>query len=321
MSKSVKDTGFLCITVALFVIALISYQKLYKEYSLYNDLTYLSTEKYGVLINYIHSNSYATRDTNRPLKVYVDEAVSSDDYRTLTDIYSLYADLSGQEIEVSRFDIGHTEGYSTYIIVNKNISDPDISHQFARRAVEKVRSYLESVYSENPTGHLFFSNLFNVLLTRYGAPFFFNDEFPKIDYAAAIAGAMIPINNSTIQSSVIYINIPHIFNIDSKTLQDFRNYVLLQETFQEFVVASDVELDSYLGITILNDRDYLLGSLKGKERIENIMKFASPKLCFLDVLMAMTMANKLSYAEFLYYYIKAEIFCLTTTSPFISEEC
>ncbi|SHJ12544.1 hypothetical protein SAMN02745911_1747 [Aureimonas altamirensis DSM 21988] len=87
------------------------------------------------------------------------------------------------------------------------------------------------------------------------------------------------------------------------------------------MVASDVELDSYLGITILNDRDYLLGSLKGKERIENIMKFASPKLCFLDVLMAMTMANKLSYAEFLYYYIKAEIFYLTTTSPFISEEC
>ena len=124
-----------------------------------------------------------------------------------------------------------------------------------------------------------------------------------------------------IQSSVIYINIPHIFNLDSATLQDFRNYVLLQETFQEFVVASDVELDSYLGITILNDRDYLLGNLKGKERIENIMKLASPKLCFLDVLMAMTMANKLSYAEFLYYYIKAEIFCLTTTSPFISEEC
>ena len=198
MSKSAKDIMFLCITFALFVIALISFHKIYKEYSIYNDLLYLSTEKYGVLINYIHSNSYATRDPNRPLKVYVDEAVSADDYRTLTDIYSLYADLSGQEIEVSRFDIEHTEGYSTYIIVNKNIPDPDIGHQFAKLAVEKFRSYVESVYSENPTGNLFFSDLFKVLLTRYGAPFFFNDEFPKIDYTAAIAGAMIPINLSLI---------------------------------------------------------------------------------------------------------------------------
>ena len=177
---------FLCITFALFVIALISFHKIYKEYSIYNDLLYLSTEKYGVLINYIHSNSYATRDPNRPLKVYVDEAVSADDYRTLTDIYSLYADLSGQEIEVSRFDIEHTEGYSTYIIVNKNIPDPDIGHQFAKLAVEKFRSYVESVYSENPTGNLFFSDLFKVLLTRYGAPFFFNDEFPKIDYTCLL---------------------------------------------------------------------------------------------------------------------------------------
>lgn len=113
-----------------------------------------------------------------------------------------------------------------------------------------------------------------------GTSFFFNSEFSKIDFDKVIStGAPHRLENTQIEKSVVYVNAPQ--------SQSFSNYVALQEIFQEYNMAADVNDPEFRLKSILHDHDDQLGSLTGSQRMDELQKNAAMGLCPFDVMLTM----------------------------------
>lgn len=119
-----------------------------------------------------------------------------------------------------------------------------------------------------------------------GRPLFFNSEYKDINYNEIIStGEKRRLSNKKVEKGVVFVSVNLPDSLDAAELNKYNKYLITQEAFQEFNLASDVSDIRFKLRTILYDYDDELGSEVGKERIVTRTENAASGLCLYDVIM------------------------------------
>lgn len=230
--------------------------------------------EHGVKINLIGTSRFSRKKYGETIEVAInpDATLMSKNY--VYSAYSFLGTLSGRTIKLTE-QVGKFFESDIYVYITPlNVSPLKGSETFKENLVDSIRL----AYSKSPSDELL-SYINFILPIFYGTFFFFNSEFSDIDFDNVIKYRTAhKLANTQIDKSVVYINAPE--------SQSFSNYVAIQEIFQEYNMAADVNDPEFRLKSILYDHDEILGTLTGPERIVELQKNAAMGLCPFDVMLA-----------------------------------
>lgn len=283
----------------------------------------------GVLINYIYTSKFGrSADRASEFRVAIDDGVPESYARHIRLAYEFLAEVSGRSVT---FDVVSNDVFDRsdrYVYVGKVANDAD-PHAQSNPFVDRLSSSLEKLYP-NKSHDLFWDYQNASLGQFYGTPLFFNSEFGSIDYNAVINGReKHQLKNADIEKNAIYINVPTPEGFSDQDVNEYTNYVILQEIYQEYNLASDVSDGSYRLKSILYDHDDALDEITGSERIRIAKDNASRGLCPYDVILVSQLYHSedgnsprfLGVVGFSYMYMKAYWYRMTYPSVLFDSRC
>jgi len=249
--------------------------------SSYNRYVDLALFENGVKINLIGASSFSRNQEAGVIEVGIDADSSEESKSFVRSAYGFLASLSGRTLNVTDAT-ANLFGQSRSVYV----ASPSRSLQNGvDDFVQKLRNSAQQTFPNERAGE-FWAYLSSTVGKFNGAPFFFNSEFAGIDFDNVIKNAtQHRLANTKIEHSVVYVNTPFLEGRSASENQMFTNYVALQEIFQDYNLASDVNDPEFKLKTILYDHDEALGNLTGAQRRDELRKNAATGLCLFDVML------------------------------------
>ncbi|WHA43232.1 hypothetical protein [Agrobacterium larrymoorei] len=241
----------------------------------YNRFVDKALFEHGVKINLIGTSNFSRQEDGKTLEVGINPDATPASKNYVHAAYSFLGQFGGHTVELTQ-RIDNFFETSRYVYVSPQNMP---LQQSAELFLNHLRSSSQLAYVGNLSGE-FWSYLNATLPGFNGTSFYFNSEFSNIDFDRVIkTGAPHKLENTRIEKSVVYVNAPQ--------SQSFSNYVALQEIFQEYNMAADVNDPEFRLASILYDHDDQLGTLTGSQRLDELQKNAAMGLCPFDVMLTM----------------------------------
>jgi hypothetical protein len=249
--------------------------------SSYNRFVDRALFENGVQINMIASSAFSREEASQVIRVGINGDASAESKTLVRSAYGFLGNLSGRTVDLAE-DAGNMFGQDRFVYVASPSRTLDSG---VNDFVSKLQGTVSQVYP-NERAEAFWAYLSATLRNFNGTPFFFNSEFAKIDFDNVIRnGAAHRLADTKIERSVVYVNTPFLKGLSAPQNQRFTNSVTLQEIFQEYNLAADVNDPEFKLKTILYDHDEALGNLTGAARRNELQKNAASGLCPFDVML------------------------------------
>lgn len=249
--------------------------------SSYNRFVDRALFENGVQINMIASSVFSRDDAPHVVRVGINGDSSAQSKTFVRSAYGFLADLSGRTADLTE-DAGDLFGQDRFVYV---ASPSRPLESGVDDFVSNLQDTVRQAYP-NERAAAFWAYLSATLGNFNGTPFFFNSEFADIDFDDVIRnGAAHRLADTKIERSVVYVNTPFLEGLSAPQNQRFTNSVTLQEIFQEYNLAADVNDPEFKLKTILYDHDEALGDLTGAARRDELQKNAASGLCPFDVML------------------------------------
>ncbi|WP_157814291.1 hypothetical protein [Rhizobium sullae] len=294
----------------------------------YNAFLDKALYEYGVLINYIYTSKFSRDDRASEFRVAIDDAVPEAFARHIRVVYEFLAKVSGRSVGFDVVSDNVFDQSDHYVYVGREPVSAN-PHSQQNPFVEKLGPSLERLFPNK--SHDLFWKYQNASLGQFdGTPLFFNSEFASIDYDAVINGnRKYRPENTDIEKTAVYINIPQMEGASPAEMEKFIKYVTTQEIYQEYNLAADMFDHRFRLQTILYDYDDELGDLVGAERMRQRNKNVSLGLCPYDVMLTYHLyrgehgnsPEALDMVAFIDLYAKAYWYYLTYPSELFDSKC
>lgn len=269
-----KKTSLVCVVVIAVITAVALGLQFNSARESYNRFVDKALFENGVKINLIGTSKFSRDDSDKTIKFGINPSATSQSKDYVRDIYSFLGSIDGRSVSVTEQATDIFDG-TRYVYIGTTADAS--AHKNGAEFVGILKKSSGKVFP-NSRSEEFWSYLLTSLPAFNGTPLFFNSEFARIDFNSVIKNsAPHKLENTRIEKSVVFVNVP-----DS---QNFSNYVALQEIFQEYNLASDINDPEFKLKSILYDHDDQLGSLTGTQRRDELQKNASMGLCPFDVML------------------------------------
>lgn len=249
--------------------------------SSYNRYVDLALFENGVKINLIGVSSFSRDDEANLVDIGIDADSSAESKSFVRSAYGFLASLSGRTLEVNDTTVNLFGQHRSVYVASPSRGLQGGVEDFVQKLQDSARQKFP-----NMRAGAFWAYLSSTVGKFNGTPFFFNSEFADIDFDNLIRNAaQHRLANTKVEHSVVYVNTPFLEGRSASENQRFTNYVALQEIFQEYNLASDVNDPEFRLKTILYDHDEVLGNLTGAQRRDELRKNAATGLCLFDVML------------------------------------
>lgn len=254
--------------------------------TLYNRFVDLALYEHGVQINMIASSTFSRDEAPDVIQVGINSDASADSISFVRSAYSLIGDLYGREADVTEVNGDLFEQKRSVYVASPVRTAQSSMDDF----IGKLQATLSHVYPNERATDLW-NYLSSTLGNFNGTPLFFNPEFAEIDFQNVIRNrASHRLTDTKIERSMIYVNTPFREDQSAPQNQRFTNYVALQEIFQDYNLAADVNDPELKLRTVLYDHDDALGNLTGAVRRAELEKNAAIGLCPFDIMLTRQIA-------------------------------
>lgn len=247
----------------------------------YNRYVDLALFENGVKINLIGVSAFSRDDEADLIDLGIDSDSSVESKSFIRSAYGFLASLSGRTLDVTETTGNLFGQHRSVYVAPPSRSLQDGVEDFVQKLQDSARQTFP-----NTRAGAFWAYLSSTIGKFNGTPFFFNSEFADIDFDNVIRNAaQHRLANTKVEHSVVYVNTPFLEGRSASENQRFTNYVALQEIFQEYNLASDINEPEFKLKTILYDHDEALGNLTGAQRRDELRKHAATGLCLFDVML------------------------------------
>lgn len=249
----------------------------------YNKYVDLAINEHGPNINFVYVPQFF-RDEPAHFAV----AIDADMQRKYSDyvrvVYEFLAKVSNRSVEFEMVSTNALIAADRFVYVGNDPINDDNPHSFESPFTDKLRHSIKEIYPNKPDETYW--KILNLYLPEYyGRPLFFNSDFATMDFRRAEREKKYELKNNRIEKAAIYVNIPPVPDAPQEEVERFTKFIIIQEIFQEYNVAPDINDQEFQLKTILYDNDGALLDTHGVETMRGAYSTASSASCLHDVML------------------------------------
>ncbi|OCO98235.1 hypothetical protein BC374_11230 [Ensifer sp. LC13] len=284
----------------------------------YNKYVDLAINEHGPNINFVYVPQFF-RDEPGHFSVAIDADMPRKYSDYVRSVYAFLARVSNRTVDFEMVSAGALMKADRFVYVGSDPSNDVDPHTFQSPFAAKLRSSLSRIYP-NENDEIYWSILNLYLPGYYGRPLFFNSDFATMDFKRAQSEKTYSLKSNRIEKAAVYVNVPPIPDAPEQDVERFTKFIIIQEIFQEYNVAPDINGSDFQLKTILNDNDGALLDTRGVETMRGAYNTASSALCPYDVMLTSQLharpnANPEPVGLLTYLGLYAQAYWYRFTSP------